>query len=120
MAGETKTTELEIIYWSKGANNIKVWSGPVIHGVRMGYVTPDWIVVENGILTLSFSNTPIKVEKDDGVHFDINIVPTPEKRCGNCKHSHESVCENCFGVDGTTEITSNAQGCENWEEEVHP
>lgn len=117
MAGKTKTTELEIIYWSKGGNNIILWTGPVPHGVRLRGVTPDWIGTENGILTLSFSGNPVKIEKDDGIHFDIGVVALPEKRCGNCKHSYEGGCNHCAGDNfgSFTEIVSWAEGCGNWE-----
>jgi hypothetical protein len=63
---------------------------------------------------------PCRVEAildDENQRLKIWLHELPKKRCGNCKLSHEGVCENCAGDNfgSSTEIVSWAEGCENWE-----
>lgn len=104
--------------------------GEVIEVLETTIDKPHCGIMPLGPLKIKFSNIfsdsisycfdrPFKVleieKRENGM--DIILEALPEKRCGNCKHSHESVCENCFGVNGTIEITSDAKGCKNWEKE---
>ncbi len=33
--------------------------------------------------------------------------------CSNCKYRDKGVCNNCYGVEGTTEVSTSGK-CENW------